>query len=274
MNCRADLLKSLTLHIALLAAFIAFGFQTPKLNENMQVVKISMCNIVPLSNDQDDKHVNTQSAMDTTTSNDLEVQAKQEIQKPIDNKIIESPKLNKPLIKTDKNIAKPQNNQLIQQKIASNDTPNISSEATDKTIDSADELKPCQIGIPAATPAEPNATATDMSSATTNKKTMEQKGEEKIFIMGAEDGPGFIHQVKPEYPRLARRLGKEGTVSLLLSIDENGALTAVEVLSEEGAGFKEAAIEAVKKSNFRPAINAGKNVASKARFLIVFKLEG
>ena len=48
-------------------------------------------------------------------------------------------------------------------------------------------------------------------------------------------GPGIVRMVMPEYPREARRLGKDGTVVLKLSLDAAGKVEAVEVL--EGAGY-------------------------------------
>lgn len=90
---------------------------------------------------------------------------------------------------------------------------------------------------------------------------------------GDSIAPSFLHREMPVYPIIARRLGKEGKVTLRLSIDENGNLLNVEVLEKAGYGFTEAAIEAVKKSTFLPAKKDGKPVASRALLTIRFKLE-
>ena len=89
---------------------------------------------------------------------------------------------------------------------------------------------------------------------------------------GLENGPRFLHRELPVYPLIARRLGKEGTVLLRLTIDEKGNLLNVEVLDGAGYGFTEAAVEAVKKSTFTPAIVDGKAVPSKAILPIRFSL--
>lgn len=90
---------------------------------------------------------------------------------------------------------------------------------------------------------------------------------------GSINGPSFLKMVKPEYPRLARRLGKEGKVKLMLFIDEYGRLLNVEIIEKAGYGFDEAAAEAVKASTFRPARLNGHPVPCKAILPVRFKLE-
>ena len=91
---------------------------------------------------------------------------------------------------------------------------------------------------------------------------------------GSTIAPVFLHKEIPEYPMLARKLGKEGKVVLRLTIDERGNLANVEVIEEAGYGFAEAAIEAVKKSTFLPAEKNGKPIASRAVLPIKFMLQG
>lgn len=89
---------------------------------------------------------------------------------------------------------------------------------------------------------------------------------------GSPIGPSFKHMETPVYPLLARRLGKEGRVLLRLTIDEKGKLLNVEVIEGAGFGFTEAAVEAIKKSTFLPAIKDGRPVKSKALLPIRFTL--
>jgi protein TonB len=89
---------------------------------------------------------------------------------------------------------------------------------------------------------------------------------------GSTNAPQFLHREMPVYPLIARRLGREGRVLLRLTIDENGRLLNIEVLERAGFGFTEAAIEAVKKSTFRPAMQDGRPVLSKALLPVSFKL--
>ncbi len=90
---------------------------------------------------------------------------------------------------------------------------------------------------------------------------------------GSINGPSFLRMVKPEYPRFARRLGKEGKVVLRLFIDEHGKLLSVEVIEKAGYGFDEAAVDAVRASAFRPARLNGHSVACRAVLPVRFRLE-
>lgn len=89
---------------------------------------------------------------------------------------------------------------------------------------------------------------------------------------GSGTGPAFLRRVMPVYPEQARRLGQEGKVLLRLTIDDRGNLLKVEVLDGAGFGFEEAAVEAVRRSSFRPASIQGKPVVSIARLPIRFAL--
>ncbi len=90
---------------------------------------------------------------------------------------------------------------------------------------------------------------------------------------GSINGPSFLKTIKPEYPRLARRLGREGKVVLRLFINEHGRLVSVEIVEKAGHGFDEAAIDAVKASTFRPAKLNGHSVACRAVLPVRFKFE-
>ena len=89
---------------------------------------------------------------------------------------------------------------------------------------------------------------------------------------GAANGPAFTNMVRPAYPRIARKLGREGVVKLRLMIDEKGRLLSVNVLEKAGHGFDEAAVNAVKASSFRPAKLHGKPVACRALWKVKFAL--
>jgi protein TonB len=89
---------------------------------------------------------------------------------------------------------------------------------------------------------------------------------------GSGNAPKFLHREMPVYPLIARRLGKEGRVLLRLTIDEKGNLLNIEVLEGAGYGFTEAAVEAVKKSTFTPAIVNGMPVMSKALLPVKFSM--
>lgn len=94
-----------------------------------------------------------------------------------------------------------------------------------------------------------------------------------LTTFGSATGPAFLRRVLPEYPELAKRLGKEGRVVLRLHLDARGNLQRVEVVERAGYGFEEAAITAVKQSAFRPAMVDGEPRACIALLPIRFVLK-
>ena len=86
--------------------------------------------------------------------------------------------------------------------------------------------------------------------------------------------PTYKVKVKPKYPENAKKAGKEGTVLLQATIDENGIPKDIIALTNLGFGFEAAAIEALKKATFRPATKAGKPIAlEEVQIPYEFKLE-
>lgn len=90
---------------------------------------------------------------------------------------------------------------------------------------------------------------------------------------GDLDAPQFIHRELPVYPKLARRMGKEGKVILKLFIDRTGKVLNIDVIENGTYGFTEAAIAAINRSSFAPARRKGEKVASRAILSIRFNLE-
>jgi protein TonB len=89
---------------------------------------------------------------------------------------------------------------------------------------------------------------------------------------GAGEGPAFLKQARPEYPAHAKRLGKEGVVVLRLIIDHLGRLINAEVVRSAGAVFDEAALLAVRASQYKPAVKDGRARPSRATLQIKFQL--
>ncbi len=90
---------------------------------------------------------------------------------------------------------------------------------------------------------------------------------------GLTEAPKFLRREIPEYPLIARRLGKEAEVVLRLTIDEDGNLLNVEILKGADYGFTESAVKAVKRSRFLPAARKGQNIASRVILPIGFRLK-
>ncbi len=87
--------------------------------------------------------------------------------------------------------------------------------------------------------------------------------------------PVLIKKIEADYPPVARQKKVEGTVILGLLVDENGQVSDVQVLRSAGgsSGLNEAAVSAVRKWTFRPAVKAGKRVKVRVTYPVVFKLK-
>lgn len=95
-------------------------------------------------------------------------------------------------------------------------------------------------------------------------------------ITVAEQGmeaPRPKNQVKPTYPKNARRAQKEGKVVLQATIGLDGLPKDIVALTKLGFGFEEAAIEALKKTRYFPAKKNGKEVEGRFNIPFEFKLE-
>jgi len=80
---------------------------------------------------------------------------------------------------------------------------------------------------------------------------------------------------KPRYPQVARRQGLEGRVLIRVSVLGDGRVGKAAVASSSGHGaLDQAALEAVARWRFQPALDAGKPVATTLTVPVVFRLEG
>jgi len=82
-----------------------------------------------------------------------------------------------------------------------------------------------------------------------------------------------VGSIVPDYPDEARRRNKEGTLKLMLKIDDLGRVRDVEVVEADLPGvFDEAALEAFRNARFQPAMKDGRPVRYQAYIRVVFKL--
>ncbi len=98
------------------------------------------------------------------------------------------------------------------------------------------------------------------------------QGTIKELAYGGNGGPSFKEMVKPEYPELARRMGKEGYVLLKVLVDTRGKAVRVEVVQGAGRAFDESAVAAVKRSTFYPARENGVPIPCYVKIPIRFQL--
>jgi periplasmic protein TonB len=82
-----------------------------------------------------------------------------------------------------------------------------------------------------------------------------------------------VSRVQPDYPPAAFRNGEEGTVIVRVDVDASGTPTNVDVAKRSGSReLDRAALEAVRKWRFNPAMKDGKPVASAAEVPVEFRL--
>ena len=81
-----------------------------------------------------------------------------------------------------------------------------------------------------------------------------------------------VSKVGPAYPEAARRAGVEGTVVLQVTIGADGRVAAVEVVRGLPLGLSEAAANAVRRWQYRPARGRSGPIASRKEVRIEFRL--
>ena len=85
--------------------------------------------------------------------------------------------------------------------------------------------------------------------------------------------PKALNRIVPVYPRSARRRGREGVVTIEISVSDSGEVSGVEVIA--GSGHKDldsAAVSAVRTARFTPATENGVRVHGSLRLTFEFKL--
>ena len=88
----------------------------------------------------------------------------------------------------------------------------------------------------------------------------------------SDEAAVLLSKVDPSYPEMARRSGVEGTVVLDAQIGANGRVEDVQVLRGLPLGLSEAAAEAVRRWQYRPARGRSGPVPSHKTVRIVFTL--
>jgi protein TonB len=87
-------------------------------------------------------------------------------------------------------------------------------------------------------------------------------GSGQVMVLGEVGSPRFIHKELPAYPFMACKLGKEGKVVLKLALDAQGQIEKIDIVAGSRFGFTEAAIDAIRKSTFAPAVKNGRPISS------------
>jgi TonB family protein len=85
--------------------------------------------------------------------------------------------------------------------------------------------------------------------------------------------PEYKFRVEPKYPDIAKKAEKEGEVLLQATIDENGIPQDIKTLTNLGFGLEEAAIEALRKTTFRPAMRGDEPISKQVAIPYKFTLK-
>ncbi len=86
--------------------------------------------------------------------------------------------------------------------------------------------------------------------------------------------PRAMGRIEPAYPEEARKRNLEGTLKLMLKIDDLGRVQSAEVVEANPSGvFDEAALGAFRKARFQPAMKDGRPVRYQAYIRVDFNLE-
>ncbi|MGV3625223.1 MAG: energy transducer TonB [Archangium sp.] len=119
-----------------------------------------------------------------------------------------------------------------------------------------------------------NTTYGKASKTVTDPNAVKAYSAPKYAPPGSADTePTISGEVKIDYPPEARKADIEGTVRMRVTIDENGVVTAVTVLSGPGYGLNEAARDAMKRFKWKPATKGGEAVGYTITYAYTFLLD-
>jgi TonB family protein len=97
-------------------------------------------------------------------------------------------------------------------------------------------------------------------AAKTEQKTTGSSQDRAMHVGGSVTPPKVLHSVEPSFTPTARLLKMSGNVQVYLWCETDGTPSHLRLMKPVGLGLDEAAIEAVSKYNFLPAMQNGKPV--------------
>lgn len=101
------------------------------------------------------------------------------------------------------------------------------------------------------------------------------KGNNATIAGTVRSAAPVLSNPRPHYPRIARSRGQEGRVLIRVSVRGDGRVGSAKVAKSSGHGVLDrAALKAVKRWRFKPALRAGKPVAATLTVPVVFRLNG
>ena len=139
--------------------------------------------------------------------------------------------------------------------------------------------KPSTVTAPKAAPAAPapptisaeGDSAGALADLVTTNTTIPKAAPQSVRISQGVSQGLLIRRVSPVYPSIALQLRKQGSVDLLASINKDGDITKVQVLSGDSLLAK-AAADAVRQWKYRPYLLNGLPVEIETQITVNFKL--
>ncbi len=111
------------------------------------------------------------------------------------------------------------------------------------------------------------------SRATDPKEVKAYSAPKYTPIYQVDSEPRVMSEVKIPYPDEARRAGIEGTVTLSITVDNEGRVVAAKIVKGQGYGLDEAALTAIKRFRFKPAVKNGEAVSTEMKYSYTFLLD-
>ena len=97
----------------------------------------------------------------------------------------------------------------------------------------------------------------------------------QVKFIPYDDPPVPLTPIRPKYPEIAQEAGIEGTVFIQAFIDKKGRVIETTIIKGiPNTGLDEAAIEAIRKTRFRPAKQRERAVGVWISIPVNFKLKG
>ena len=116
---------------------------------------------------------------------------------------------------------------------------------------------------------------TDIVSIKDEKPLMQSSSSgPKVVFIPYDDPPVAMSPIRPIYPEIAQKVGIEGVVVVQVYIDERGRVKETLILKGvPNTGLDEAAMEAIRKTRFRPAKQRERPVGVWISIPVNFKLK-
>jgi protein TonB len=92
-------------------------------------------------------------------------------------------------------------------------------------------------------------------------------------FVAIENPPEIIHQEPAKYPDIAIKMGVQGRVTVEVTVDIQGKPIQAKVVKSASEVFNDAAIEAVMKYTFKPAMQSTGPVTAKIYIPVNFRLK-